>query len=137
LSGGHTFPQSPQFWWSAIVLTHVPLQSISPGGQMQFPPTQDVPPAQTLPHAPQSALLVFVSVHTPPQTSSAPGHVQAPPLQKVPPVQTTPQAPQLRSSQHFSTHPPLHVRRPGGQAGSHLPSEQTFLSVQACPHLPQ
>jgi hypothetical protein len=59
----HALPQTPQL---AVVetLTHVPLQSMSPGGQAHEPPSHISPtPVHALPQLPQLLLSLLVLVH--------------------------------------------------------------------------
>ena len=73
----HACPQLPQFARSLPVVTHVPLQSVVPGGHdiaRHVAPMQTCPEAQTVPHAPQFAGSVDTSnplSTTPSQSSSA------------------------------------------------------------------
>jgi hypothetical protein len=52
---GHGCPQPPQFRMSVMVLTQLPLQSVSPGPHVttHCPPVHVLPGGQTLPQLPQ------------------------------------------------------------------------------------
>jgi hypothetical protein len=109
-------PQAPQFWGSASMSVHVPLQPVKPGGQgRQLPFAQNSVAAQALPQAPQFLESLSVSTQTPahdtvggPQAAS---HWAA--LQNAPVGQAFSHAPQWFESLWMSTHFPVQSLNPG------------------------
>jgi hypothetical protein len=117
-------PQPPQFELSVLVLTHWPLHSASPVGQLQAPVVHVVPPVQVTLHAPQLFESVCSLTHDPPQFVVGAVHEapQTPALQVCVDEQTVPHVPQLFGSVCVVTHTPPQERVPDGH--KHEPPTQ-------------
>jgi hypothetical protein len=104
---------------------------------MHWPPEQ-VPLHATL-HPPQFVLLDCVSTQFPPHAIWPEGQAQLPPVQVDPTGHAWPHDPQFATLEVVSTHAPAeHCIWPVGQPDDeHAPLAQTWVPVQAFPHIPQ
>jgi hypothetical protein len=142
-------PQVPQFRASRSVLTHAPLQSVSPALQLalQLPFTQLAEPFVGGVHArlqaPQCATLERISTQAEPQREAGATHSKPhwPPAQSglafAGAGQTWPHVPQFELSFWVLTQEPLHSLCVASQASWQLPPVQTRPPVQGALHRPQ
>jgi hypothetical protein len=125
--GPHAVVHRLQWAGSDVVSTHVPPQSVSPGGHWQVP-LHTLPPVQVVPQPPQLAGSIDVFTHVPPQSVCPWGHWQEP-AHCLPPVQAAPQLPQLALSEAVFTHVWPHRERPiAHPASADAPSEDVASS---------
>lgn len=145
----HACPQLPQFARSLPVVTHVPLQSVVPGGHdiaRHVAPMQTCPKAQTVPHAPQFAESVLSATHAAvapvPHMVVPAGHEHAPALQSAPATQALPHDPQFARSvasvtSQLSLPAPLQSAVPAAQVDTHALLVQVSVARHAFPQAPQ
>lgn len=105
--GPQLMPHPPQFVGSLAVFTHAPLQSCSPGGQVQAPLVQVWPGAHTLVQLPQCFGSVPVSTQALPHWVFPGGQPHTPLVHARPGAHALPQVPQLAVLVFVSTHCPL------------------------------
>jgi hypothetical protein len=119
------------------MLTHAPLHSVVPAGQLHCPATHVEPPVHTFPHAPQLEELVCRLMQLCTQEVSPGAHVevQAPAEQVRLPAQALAQAPQLCESLFVSTHRPW--QKASGAVQPQVPARHVVLPAQALEQAPQ
>lgn len=109
---GQTLPNAPRRFWSFPISRQIPLQRVSPVGQMQTPFWQVTGRSHSKPRAPRSKMSLAVSVHIPLQRTRPAGQAHARFLQRSPPgvKQTAPHLPRLPELVFVLTHLPLQMR---------------------------
>ena len=117
--------QEPQFLPSAIKLTHLPEQRVSPLGHLQAPAWQVWPPEHLVPQVPQFPLSFWVSAQTAPHLVVPEGQEHLEALQASPPVQALLQAEQLLALESSFTQIPKQQVEPDAQVALQV-SARTF-----------
>jgi hypothetical protein len=141
----HFMLQPPQFWKSASVSMHLPLQRVWPTGQPHTPALHTWLAPQTVPHPPQLLRSLLMSMQPPLQLTSGAMHdvMHWPALQTWFVPQATPQAPQLAVLVARLTHEFPHRSRPTSHthwtagASATVTVPQISPAPQAVVQLPQ